>query len=151
MDAPNKYLGLMTKDRPVLKTWRSLGAFVLPVSTFDAPHQQVVLDFLTETPDTYVRYAEIHFLADSSLFFTEFLIEGLDSQEALNNSVISTLGGLICARISPIDVEIHDMHLAPLLELRNNSSLRVENDIYGVRDRAIECIRNIRSFYEEAA
>jgi hypothetical protein len=151
MFAENTHLELMTKEQPVLRTWRSLSVFILPVPVFDSPTQKRVLDFVTQSPETFVRQAEVRFFAGNGRFFADFLIEGSESEEAIGNSVLATLGGLMCADLEPQQIDLYDMHIAPLAELQKNTALRVVDKPYDVRDRALASFRSAQAFYLDAA
>ncbi len=140
----------MKQDRIDESSWRCLSAYDLPVSTFNSAQQKDFLTFVTQSPDTFVRRAEVRFFAGAMRFFTDYVIEGEDSNEALDSAVMTSLGGLMQMDIRPIEVSLHDVHIAPQIELDNNPHLDIHTKPFGVRDRGLIAIRSAQLFYQEA-
>lgn len=143
MFAENQRLELM-KHSPVVDAYRGKLIFGGRLSE---EARAAALKFLTATLETTVRQAEVNeFGADHIVF--DLLVEANAQEEALDNSVVVAVGGLIVASAEPRKLE--SMRLASLRDLHNlNNSINSEQ--YDVTLDAKLAVDGVYAMYEEAA
>ena len=144
MFTENQHLALMEQDRPVVDAWRGklmLGQHL----NMDARIE--VLKFLTDTPETTVRQAEVGEHGRDEAYL-DLIVEGRTDDEAIDRFVTAAVGGLMTAGINPGEVEIASMHLAWLRELQTGSS-PLNADRYDVTLDATLALDGLAAMYEE--
>lgn len=128
----NAHLELMASDKSEVNTWRSLSKFVVPRYTFDAGARRLFINFVTVSPESGIREADVTFSEDGRRVIADFYVEGHDFDEALDTTATAALGGLVCAGLKASQVDIINIHLAWAREMQSSYQNAIDKPQYEV-------------------